>query len=133
MTDALRKRVRDVHARAAVRSWEYRQRHHAKGMWFRLRRELARTETAYVLPADVANALTEAGCELLTVGDEMVPKKRLLRVSRRALSPYVDQLVEAPVALQGALLAAEALALVPFEEEPEGSPFGSPRPDSPLG
>ena len=39
--ERLRRRAAEVRARSAIRRWEYRQRHNAKGTWFRLRRVLA--------------------------------------------------------------------------------------------
>ncbi|HEV8358624.1 MAG TPA: hypothetical protein VGX21_05695 [Methylomirabilota bacterium] len=50
MRDDLERRVRQVRSRVAVQAWEYRQRHHAKGVWMRLRRILADAQAAYVIP-----------------------------------------------------------------------------------
>ena len=41
MTLSLEQRARQFRSRVLVRSWEYRQRHHARGVWFRFRRVLA--------------------------------------------------------------------------------------------
>ncbi len=49
MTQALERRAVQVYARAAVRAWEYRQRHHARGVWGRLRRLLAFSSKAYAI------------------------------------------------------------------------------------
>jgi hypothetical protein len=43
MGPAYERRVREQHARMLVRSLDYRQRRHARGVWFRLRRVLALT------------------------------------------------------------------------------------------
>lgn len=51
MTEAMRRRAAAVGSRAAVRAWEYRQRMHAKGVWFRLRRLLAESSAVYAIPS----------------------------------------------------------------------------------
>lgn len=115
MTELMRKRVQDTRARAAVRAWEYRQRDHAKGMWFRLRRELALSRTAYVLSGDVADALERGGAEMAAVGREMEPVRRIFRVCEGDLAEHRDAIAQVPVRLGGALLEATAWGLVPFD------------------
>ena len=44
MTERLHERARRIHERALIRAWEYRQRNHSKGVWYRLRRLLVDAE-----------------------------------------------------------------------------------------
>jgi hypothetical protein len=64
MTTDLERRVR------LVRAWEFRQRHHAKGMWMRLRRVLADAQSAYVIPSVEAQKLLAEGYAAHPVGRE---------------------------------------------------------------
>ena len=47
MTEAVERRLRQLRSRVLVRAWDYRQRNHARGVWFRLRRVLAEASQAY--------------------------------------------------------------------------------------
>jgi hypothetical protein len=40
-----------------IRAWAYRKRHHARGVWFRLRRLLADASHAYVISSNDADQL----------------------------------------------------------------------------
>jgi hypothetical protein len=111
---SLERRLRQMRSRLAVRSWEYRQRRHARGVWFRLRRVLADACEAYVIPPQEAEQLVAAGHTPQPVGDELAPPKRILfvpadRVARIASARPVA------VRLSAELLAADCLALVPFD------------------
>jgi hypothetical protein len=97
-----------------VRSWEYRQRHHARGVWFRFRRVLVDASEAYTVTREDAAELLAEGYKAEPVGEELQPPKviifapaaRVVRLgSARALT----------VRLSAELLAAECLALVPFD------------------
>ena len=46
---SLEYRLRQQQKRLLIRSWEYRQRRHTHGVWFRLRRVLANAGAAYVI------------------------------------------------------------------------------------
>ena len=46
MIETLERRVRQYRSRMLIRAFDYRQRHHAGGVWFRLRRLLAGTSQA---------------------------------------------------------------------------------------
>ncbi len=109
---ALERRARAVRARAAVRAWEYRQRHHAKGVWFRLRRLLAATASAWSLPEEEARRLLAEGYRAAEVGDLLEPPKVLVVVPERLRA--VPGRVPVPLRLGPELLAARWLALVPF-------------------
>jgi len=114
MTAALHRRAREIQGRLAVRAWEYRQRHHSKGVWFRLRRVLADAAFAYSIDDADADALAREGPVELAVGRELAPAKRLLFVSAVRTESLPSR---QPVAVRlGAdLLGARNLALVPFE------------------
>jgi hypothetical protein len=117
MTRLHERRLRQLRSRLLVRSWAYRQRHLARGVWFRLRRVLADASEAYALPREEAEALAAEGHEPEPVGQELEPPKLIVfaslpRVSRIATARSLG------VRLSAELLAAECLALVPFESEP---------------
>lgn len=109
----LEERARKVRARAAVRSWEYRQRHHAKGVWFRLRRLLAGTESAWRLPEEVARRLVAEGYPAAEVGELLEPPKLLVLVPEERLRAVAER-EPIEIRLGPELLAARTLALVPF-------------------
>ena len=110
----LERRVRLVRARARVRRWEYRQRHGAHGVWFRLRRFLAFSAEAWVLPDPEVRTLLAEGYEPDPVGRELEPPKILLRVSRDRLE-RLQGLRSIPVSLGPELLAAPAVVTVGFD------------------
>jgi len=112
--DALEVRARKVRTRAAIRAWEYRQRHHAKGVWFRLRRLLALSASAWSIPEAEADRLLAEGYEPDPVGALLEPPKVLLVVPEDRLSKVADH-TAVPLRLGSELLAARFLALVPFE------------------
>ena len=114
MTPALERRLRQFRRRALVRSWEYRQRHHAHGVWFRLRQVLAQASAAYVVSHDEAMTLAAEGHRIEAVGSELDPPKVIVfaapeRIARLASAQPIA------VRLTAALLSAECLALAPFE------------------
>jgi hypothetical protein len=96
-----------------TRAWEYRQRHLAHGVWFRLRCLLAQSERAYAIDPEEARRLVALGARPAAVGDELQPPRPIV-----VLSPGVDADVRRaralPVALSADLLTAPALALLPF-------------------
>lgn len=118
---ALEERARQVRARAAVRAWEYRQRHHAKGVWFRLRRLLAATASAWSLPEEEARRLVAEGYEVAAAGSLLEPPKLIVLVPEERLRAVPGR---APVELRLGpdLLAARCLALVPFPPPEAGDP-----------
>lgn len=114
MTAALERRLRAQRARVLIRSFEYRQRHHARGVWFRLRRVLADASAAYVVPEDEAQRLIAEGHRIEPVGSELQPPKIILLVpASRAAQLASAQPV--PVRLGAPLLAASCLVITPFE------------------
>ena len=114
MNPSLERRLRQLRSRVLVRSWDYRQRRHARGVWFRLRRVLADASEAHSIPRDEALKLIAEGYPAEPVGLELEPPKLIVfaptaRIARIALAR------PQPVRLSAELFAAECLALVPFE------------------
>ena len=96
-----------------MRSWDYRQRHHARGVWFRFRRVLADASEVYAVTREDAAELLAEGYRAEPVGQELQPPKLVVfapaaRVARLASARALT------VRLSAELLAAECLALVPF-------------------
>ena len=109
--ERMHRRAAQVRARSATRRWEYRQRHHAKGTWFRLRRVLAESRLVFVTSETVAGQLLAEGFSAEPVGAELFPPKTLIAVP----AARAEQLVESkaiPVRLNAELLAARFLVLV---------------------
>jgi hypothetical protein len=116
MTATQERRLRELRSRLLVRAWDHRQRRHARGVWFRLRRVLAAAEEAYALPLEEAERLVAEGYAPEPVGRELEPPRLVLFVPAARMA----QIASAhPVAVRlGAdLLSAECLALVPFATE----------------
>jgi hypothetical protein len=114
MNASLERRVRQLRSRRLVRAWEYRQRRHARGVWFRLRRVLADARAAYIIPCSEARTLVAEGYQPEPVGAGFEPPKLIVfapaeRIARIPLARAVD------VRLSAELLSAECLALTPFE------------------
>ena len=113
--------MRAVKARARVRSWTYRQRNLAAGVWFRLRRVLAQAQTAYDIPEEEARGLLAEGYRPEPCGGEVAPEKTILFVDEARLSRIATRR-QIPVGLGPEFFAARAIALVPFDEsQPEDS------------
>jgi hypothetical protein len=117
MNPSFDRRIRERRARALVRSWDYRQRRHARGVWFRLRRVLADASAAFAIPADEARTLIAEGHRAEPVGRELEPPKVIVF----APAERVAQIASAravPLRLGRDLLEAESLALTRFETIP---------------
>jgi hypothetical protein len=115
MTAAQRERVRRIRERAVIRAWEYRQREHAGGVWFRLRRVLVDASRAFIISEADADQLQEHGALPLPVGGEVSPAKRLFFVTPQQLETLAAR--EVPVRLTAEFLQATAIALVPHGDE----------------
>ena len=116
MRPSLEYRLRQHRRRMVVRSWEYRQRRHAHGVWFRLRSVLANARAAYVISGADARTLLAEAHRMETVGRELDPPKLIIvapsdRIARIASARPVA------VRLSAEVLAAECLALTPFAED----------------
>jgi hypothetical protein len=115
--DSLHRRLRQFRSRVLVRAWDYRQRHHARGVWFRFRRLLVDARDAYHISEDEADLLLAEGLPLEPVGLEVDPPKRIFFVtSSRARRLGSARLLA--VRLDAELLAAPCLALVRFPMGP---------------
>jgi hypothetical protein len=113
VTAVQERRLREHRSRIVVRAFEYRQRRHARGVWFRLRRLLALASEAYAVPCEEAERLIAEGCRPDPVGWELAPSRLILVVppGRAAQIPAARPLA---VRLSAELLTAECLVLVPF-------------------
>ena len=113
MNPTLERRLRQLRSRVLVRSWDYRQRRHARGAWFRLRRVLAEAAEAYVVSSDAARQLLAEGHRPESTGTEFHPPKVIVFVTPERIARIADAR-PVPVRLGGELLLADHLVLVPF-------------------
>lgn len=113
MRETLYQRAQRVRSRAAVRAWEYRQRHHSKGVWFRLRRVLADAESTFAIPCSVVEKLEEEGYSREAVGAEIEPPKVILFVPAARLE-QIPEKRRLRVAMDAEFLAAPCVALIRF-------------------
>lgn len=113
MSDALerlRRRARQIRANALVRRWEYRQRHHARGVWFRLRRLLAEAKSAWRLSEQDALRLIAEGYQPESVGTQLEPRTVILFVPEERLAT-LESRKEVGLRLGAELLQSRFLAL----------------------
>ncbi len=113
MKAALEARWQRIRSRRAVRAWEYRQRHSAKGVWLRLRRLLAEAELGAVVDDLTACELVREGFQPESIGSELQPPKTILVVPRERFE-RLTSCRRIPIALSAELLAAANLVLVSF-------------------
>jgi hypothetical protein len=116
MSAALEQRARQYRSRMLIRAWDYRQRNHARGVWFRLRRLLAEASHVYVISSNDADELRAEGFRIEPAGHGIEPPKVIVfapahRVARLASAR------EVPVYLGGELLSGACLVLVPFDPD----------------
>lgn len=117
MSAALEQRARQYRSRMLVRTWDYRQRNHARGVWYRLRRLLADASRAYVVSSRDAERLRAEGCAVEAVGNAIEPPKIIMCAPQTRVANLASAR-EIPVSLGGDLLSAECLVLVPFDRSP---------------
>lgn len=110
----MEQRVQAIASRYAVKAWEYRQRNHAKGVWFRFRRLLAVSKHAFIAGDDAIERLISRGFSTEAVGFQLEPPKRIVVVGAADID-RVEGLREVPVRLSAEVLAASNLVLVRFE------------------
>ena len=113
MTPALESRLRHYRRRVLVRAWQYRQRAHAHGVWFGLRRVLAQASAVYAISRDDAMTLAGEGCAVDAVGAALEPPIVILLVPAGRIA-HLASARPLAVQLSAALLSAECLALTPF-------------------
>jgi hypothetical protein len=113
VTSSLDRRLRQLRSRVLVRAWDYRQRRHARGVWYRLRRLLADAREVYAITREDAELLAAEGLGIEQVGRELQPPKLIVfaPAERVARMPSARPL---PVRLSADVVLAECLALVPF-------------------
>ncbi len=117
--EKLHQRARAARARDAIRRFEYRQRHHARGVWFRFRRLLSQASQAWQVAEEDARHLLALGIQPQRAGLEIEPpiqvfvvsEERLLRITTRR--PWT-------IRLSAELLTARHLALVLWPGEKPG-------------
>jgi hypothetical protein len=117
MTAVQERRLRELRSRVLVRAFDHRQRRHARGVWFRLRRVLALARDAYALPRDEAERLMAEGHRPDPVGQELEPPRVVLFVPAERVAEIASARPLA-VRLSADLLSAECLALVQFPTGP---------------
>ena len=115
MSEALHERVRRMRERLLIRTWEYRQRNLAKGVWFRLRRVLVDAAEAWIIDERDADRLETDGHLPLPVGRALAPPKRMFFLTEAEVAAISDRR-RVPVRLGGELLQASAIALVAHAE-----------------
>jgi len=125
MSMTLDRRVRQIRSRAVIRAWEYRQRDHARGVWYRLRRVLADAREAWAISARDAAALLDEGLEAEPVGGELEPARTILFVPAERLARIPGR-VAVPLRLGQELLGVECLALVRFGDPGSVPGWGEP-------
>jgi len=114
LLDNMRARAHAVRTRAAIRSWKYRQRNLAAGVWFRIRRVLADAKEAYVISEADAQQLIAEGCKPEPCGGQLAPEKVIIFVDPARLA-QIESRRQMPVRLCPEFLMATTVALVPFD------------------
>ncbi len=113
MNESLERRLREMRARVSIRAWNYRQRRHASGVWFRLRRVLADAREAFVVSEGDAKKLVEQGHRPEPVGDELQPPKLIVFAPAERIAAIASAR-QIPVGLGVEFLEAPCVALVRF-------------------
>jgi hypothetical protein len=116
LTVAQGRRLRELRSRVVVRAFDYRQRRHARGVWFRFRRLLAFAKEAYAIPRDEGERLIAEGYRPEPVGRELEPERVVLFVPAARVGAIATAQPLA-VRLSAEVLSVECLALVAFEAE----------------
>lgn len=114
MTAVQERRLRELRSRMLVRAFDHRQRRHARGAWYRLRRVLTFAREAYALPPEEAARLIAEGHRPEPVGRELEPSRVILFVPAERLAK-IGSARRLAVRLNAETLSAECLALVAFE------------------
>ena len=112
--DRMRNRARAVRSRAAIRSWNYRQRNLSAGVWFQIRRVLADARDAYAISDTDARQLLAEGCTPEACGARLEPEKTILFVDPVRLSK-IESRRQIPVRLGPDFLLTSAVALIAFD------------------
>ena len=113
MSDSLAKRVRRARARATQARWQSRQRHHAGGSWFRLRRVLADAARAWAIDEQGMSKLLAEGLAPEPVGGELHPEKVIVFAAPERIA-RIEAKRELALHLDADLLAARFIVLERF-------------------
>ena len=111
MMDVLHQRAQRLREKQLIRSWEYRQRNHSQGVWYRLRRMLVDAAEAWVIDDRDADRLESLGYVAEPVGRELNPPKRMFFVTRAQIESASSPR-RIPVRLGPEFLEARNLVLV---------------------
>ena len=111
MNEALHERARRARERALIRAWEYRQRHYARGVWYRFRRVLVDAAEVWIIGDEDGDRLESGGRVPLPVGRELAPPIRLFFLTEEELEAISDRR-RIPTRLCAELLHAGSLALL---------------------
>ena len=114
--ERLRKRAAAVRTRAAIRSWKYRQRNLAAGVWYQVRRSLANAREAWEIPLEAAEQLIADGGKPEEWGVKLEPPKVVLFLDREQIDRIAARR-RIPVRLGPDFLLAPAVALVSFSSK----------------
>lgn len=114
MIPSLDRRLRQLRSRLLVRSWDYRQRRHARGVWYRLRRVLADAREAHAIPSQEGKKLMTEGYLAEPLGQELEPARLIIFAPPERIA-QIARARPLTVGLGAELLAAECLALTRFE------------------
>jgi hypothetical protein len=107
------RRVQAIRSRWRTRQWEYRQRNLAHGAWAKFREALALAVEVYAIDTATAEKLVGEGFALDSRGSGLQPPRRIIWIpASRAATLGCRRLL---IRLDATLLAAENLALVPFD------------------
>jgi len=121
LRDKLHHRVKAARAKDALRRFEYRQRNHAGGVWFRLRRLLSQAATAWAIGEEDAQRLLGEGVRPRRAGLEIEPPIRIFPVSEERLHALAERR-PLETRLSAELLTARHLALVLWPQERADDP-----------
>ncbi len=108
--EPLERRARRLRSRAAIRRWEHRQRHLAKGVWYRLRRVLVDARACWAISEDEAARLCAEGWEPEPAGLELAPPRRLFVLPEDRIEAITER-EPLRVGLTAELLTAPAVVM----------------------
>jgi hypothetical protein len=111
---SLHERVRQIRSRTVIRRWEFRQRDHARGTWYRIRRLLAGSRQVFVVSDPDFDRLLSVGRTQHPVGTKLHPERRIVSATL-AEATSLSSARELDVRLSSQLLGERNWVLVPFE------------------
>ena len=112
----LHQRIKAARAASTIRRFEYRQRNLARGVWFRLRRLLCQSATAWHIEEGDALQLLGEGIRPAPAGLEVEPPIQIFVVAEERLRALASRR-PLTVRLSAELLTTRYLVLVPWPRE----------------